>query len=80
LIDLNTLVPSGVAKKFVGVDLDAKHWNEASDSALYGGTDGLRWRRVFFSVKNHRTHFRVDPIEEENSRGCYGVGRPLERP
>jgi hypothetical protein len=39
LVDLDTLVPSGVAKKYVGVDLGAKHWNEPFGSALYGGAD-----------------------------------------
>jgi hypothetical protein len=31
---------------------------------------------IFFSAKNPRTRPRVDPIEEESSRGCSGVGRP----
>jgi hypothetical protein len=40
LADLDTLVPSGVAKKCVGADLGAKHWNEPPGDALYGSADG----------------------------------------
>jgi hypothetical protein len=43
-IDLNTLFPSGVAKKYVDADLGAKHWNEPPGGALCGGADNLRHR------------------------------------
>jgi hypothetical protein len=42
LVDLNTLVPNGVSKKYVGTDLGTKHWNEPPNGALYGGADGPR--------------------------------------
>jgi hypothetical protein len=48
LVDLNTLVPSGVAKNYVGADLDFNHWNEPPNGALYGSTtfvDGP-WHRA----------------------------------
>jgi hypothetical protein len=42
LVDQTPLVSSGVAKKYVGADLGAKHWNEPPGGALRGYTDGLR--------------------------------------
>ena len=44
LADLDTLVPSGVAKKCVGVDPGAKHENGLPSEALYGGADGPQQR------------------------------------
>ena len=41
LAEIGTLVPSGVAKKCVGANLGAKHWNEPH-GVLCGGTDGTR--------------------------------------
>jgi hypothetical protein len=40
LADLDTLVPSGVSKKYVSVDLGAKHWNEPPGGAPCRGADG----------------------------------------
>ena len=40
LVDLNTLGPNEVAKKYVGANLGAKHWNEPPGDALYGSADG----------------------------------------
>jgi hypothetical protein len=42
LVDLDTLVPSGVAKKCVGTDPGAKHGNGPPSGALCGGADDLR--------------------------------------
>jgi hypothetical protein len=39
------LVASGVAKKYVGADLSAKHWDEPPGGALCGGVDGPRPKR-----------------------------------
>jgi hypothetical protein len=44
LADLDTLVPSGVAKRCVGTDLGAKHENRSRGGALYGGADSPQHR------------------------------------
>jgi hypothetical protein len=33
-------------------------------------------QRVFFSVKTPKTLPEVDTVEEESSKGCFGVGKP----
>jgi hypothetical protein len=45
LADLDTLVPSGVAKNCVGTDPVAKHGNRPPGEALCGGADGL-WHKA----------------------------------
>lgn len=58
LVDLDTLVLNEVDKKYVGADLDAKHWNETlggaiCDGALCGGVDGPRpWAGQSVAMKN----------------------------
>jgi hypothetical protein len=50
LADLDSLVPSEVAKNCVDVDMCAKHWNEPHSDALYGGADAPRHRTGRFAT------------------------------